>query len=289
MSKIVRFTIAGHAPDTDAPSMEDLLDQMRDYLDILRGVEEAAAGASESAIVWRVVEASRNSPLMLGVEAYPKQFATNIDQRVAIVLRETAQGLATIKHRPERPKFFTNAVMRKAKRIAERVTNGIGMTKVDFGPDLPAVEFTPSVARSAIRNVDLVLSGPGRPYQEIGSVEGYLQGVELDGFNRRVAYVRERVTGEHVKCVIPRRASQLALDIAGRRIGDVWSKARVQVFGRIFYDGPGRIDRVEAEDIRFLRPRSELPQIDDVVDQNFTSGLPAEEYLERMRDGTLPQ
>lgn len=289
MSKIVRITITGHAPDTDAPSVDDLLDQMRDYLDILRGVEEAAAGTSESAIVWRLVEASRNSPVMFGFEAYPKQFATNIDQRTAIVLRETATGLAMIRNRAERPKFFTNAVMRKAKRIAERVTNGIGMTKVDFGPDLPASELTATAARAAVHNVDLILAGPAKPYQEIGSIEGQFQGVELDGWNRRIAYVRERVTGEQVKCVIPPGASQLTLDLSTRKIGDVWSKSRVRVFGRIFYDGPGRIDRLEAEVIRFLRPRNELPHFSDVVDVNFTGGLSAEEYLERMRNGTLLQ
>jgi hypothetical protein len=289
MSNIIRFMISGHGPETDAPSMEDLIDQMRDYLDILRGVEEAAAGVAESAIVWRVVEASRNSPVTFGLAAYPKQYATNIDQRVAIVLRETAQGLATIKNRAERPKYFTNHVMRKARKIAERVTNGIGMTSADFGPGFPTIELTATAARAAMHNVDLVLSGPSKPYQEIGSIEGYFQGVELDGFNRRIAHVRDRITGEHVKCVIPRGPSQLALDIATRPIGEVWNKVRVQVFGRIFYDGPGRIDRVEADGIHFFRPRSELPQIDDVVDDDFTSGLCSEEYLGRLRDGTLPQ
>ena len=79
MNKIVRFTITGRAPDTDAPSVEDFLDQMRDYVEVLRGVEEAASGVPGSAIVWRVVEASRNSPVLFGLEAYPKEFAINID------------------------------------------------------------------------------------------------------------------------------------------------------------------------------------------------------------------
>ena len=288
MSKIVRFTITGHAPDTDAPSVEDFLDQVRDYVDILRGVEEAVAGAPGSAIVWRVVEASRSSPVMFGVEAFPKHYATNIDQRTALVVGETARGLSALKSRAERPKFFTNDVMRKARKVAERVTNGIGRTKADFGPNLPSDELTQATAQNVIRNVDAALAGPLKPYQEIGSVEGYLTGVELDGFGRRVAYVRERVTGETVKCVIPKSAPQLAFDLSAKPIGDVWRRIRVLVSGRIHYNGTGKIDRVEATDVQFLRTRAELPQIDEVIDENFTNGMRSEEYLERLRDGTLP-
>ena len=287
MNKIVRFTVAGHDPDTDAPPVEDLLDQIRDYVDVLRGVEEAASGTPGSAIIWRVVEASRNSPVMFGLEAYPKQFATNIDQRVAIVLTETAQGFATIKNRVERPKYFTNVVMRKARKIAERVTNGISSSTVNFGPGLPEIDLTPTSARTAIRNVDAIMAGPDKPYREIGSIEGYLKGVELDGFNRRVAHIVDRVTGESVKCVIGRTAQQVVADLSNRQIADVWGHIRVQVIGLIFFNGPGDIDHVDTEDVRFFRPNAELPQIDDIIDENFTGGLRSEEYLERMRNGTL--
>jgi hypothetical protein len=289
MNKIVRFTITGHGPDTDAPPVEDLLDQIRDYLDILLDVEEAAAGAPGSAIVWRVTEASRNSPVMFGLEAYPKVFATNIDQRVSIILAETARGLATIKKRAERPRYFTNEVMRKARRIAERVTNGIGASTVNFGPGLPEIDLTPSSARNAMRNVDAILAKPGKPYREVGSVEGYLRGVELDGFNRRIAYVVDRVTGVPIKCVITQNAQQVIQDLSDRQIGDVWGRTRLQVTGLIFYSGPGHVDYIQADDVRFFRPNAELPQVDALIDEGFTGGLRSEEYLERVRNGTLTQ
>ena len=156
MNKIVRFTIAGHDPDTDAPPVEDLLDQMRDYVDVLRGVEEAASGVPGSAIVWRVVEASRNSPVLFGLKAYPKEFARNIDQRVFIVLTETAQGFATIRNKIERPRYFTDDVMKKARKIAERVTNGLGAATVDFGPGLPEIgQLYTSQTQQKIRHIFL--------------------------------------------------------------------------------------------------------------------------------------
>jgi hypothetical protein len=38
-----------------------------------------------------------------------------------------------------------------------------------------------------------------------------------------------------------------------------------------------------------MRARSELPQIDDILDPDFTDGIESVEYVRRLRDGTLPQ
>ena len=63
MGRIIRLRMSGHGPNTDAPSVEDVLDQVRDYLDVVHGVEEAVAGSSGNVIVWRIVNANRGSPL----------------------------------------------------------------------------------------------------------------------------------------------------------------------------------------------------------------------------------
>lgn len=287
MTRAVRFTISGHAAETDAPTVEDVLDQMRDFLDILRGVEEAAVGAPGSAIEWRVVHASRSSPLALEIQPFPKQFATNIDARVEIVVAETARGLAALQYRAERPRHFTNDVMRKAQRAFKRVTNGISASGADFGPGLPKIDLTRSVARNAAQNVETVLASPDKPYQEIGSIEGYFQGVEMDGYGRRVAHVMDRISGEPIKCVIARDAKAAIHDLASREIRDVWRYMRVLVHGRIFFNGPGKVDHVDAEGFRFFATRDDLPQINDIIDPDFTNGMRSEEYLERLRDGTL--
>jgi hypothetical protein len=44
---------------------------------------------------------------------------------------------------------------------------------------------------------------------------------------------------------------------------------------------------VDAEEFIFLRQRSDLPQIDEIIDPDFTGGIRTEEYLEKLRDGTL--
>jgi hypothetical protein len=284
MNRTVKITISGRDPETDAPVVEDALDEIRDLVDILHGVEAAMVGAPMTAIVWRLVNAQRSSPLAFEIEAFPKDYATNIDRRVEIVKTEAARGLASLQARAERPPHFTNDVMRTARRALNRVTNGISLASVDFGPELPPARITPGIARAATRNVDLVLESPDRPYKELGSVEGYLQGVERDGFGRRVAHVVERVTGQLTKCVIVGSALP---EIESRPIRDILQCQRVLVVGLVHFHGLGKIDRIDAHEFRFMRPRSQLPQIDDVMDPGFTGGMRSEEYLERLRDGTV--
>jgi hypothetical protein len=200
------------------------------------------------------------------------------------VLTETAAGLAGLQSRAERPRYFTNPVMRKAHRVFQRVTDSLSLSEVDFGTALPSVRLTPTVARNAARNVNQILTPPDKPYKEIGAVEGYLNGAELDGFGRRVLHLIERISGDPVKCLVQPEALP---GLEMRELRDVWRYRRAEVYGRIHFRALGKIEQIEAQRVRFLRQRADLPQIDDIIDPDFTGGMKTEEYLDRLRDGTL--
>jgi hypothetical protein len=121
-------------------------------------------------------------------------------------------------------------------------------------------------------------------YREHGSVEGFVQSIERDGFGRPLLWLRHRLTGEGVKCLVfgPARA-----ELETHQIRDVWRNRRVQVYGMLHYRSLGILNQIEAINVRFLRDRTELPTADDIADENFTGGLSSEEYLERLRDGRL--
>jgi hypothetical protein len=285
MGRVVKLRMSGHGPDTDAPSVKDVLDQVRDYLELLLGVEEAVAGGSQTAVVWRIIHASQSSPLAFDLEAFPVEYAVNIDHRVAVVLSEVAAGLNSLQTKAERPRYFTNKALGQALGLFRRVTNGLSLSDADFGTGLPPIRLTPNTARIAAENVQHILTPVGRPYKEVGSVEGYFRGVETDGFGRKIVVVKDRVTGHEVKCIV---ATTALPAIATHEIGEVWNNRRVQVFGRLHYKGPGKLDYIDANGVRFFRDRSELPQPEDIVDPEFTGGLRSEEYMERLRDGSLP-
>ena len=284
MSDPIRLTIRAQSAETDAPTVEDLLAQIGDWNSILRGVEEAIAEDGASEIEWRVTGAGKNSPLAFELTAFPRQHGMNIERRTKQVKGEISTGLSALRSKPERPSYFTDPVLEKAERLFERVTNGLSLTKIEFGDGLPTIEITPSEAKLAAKNVRAVGKPKEKPYREIGSVEGTLQRVERDGYGRPLLYVKLRVSGETIKCIARGSAQS---EVEHHEIADIWRNKRVRVFGAICYKALGQIFQVESDAVHFLRPREELPRASEIIDENFTGGLKSEEYLERLRNGNL--
>jgi hypothetical protein len=284
MGRVVRITISGRGAGTDAPSADDMLDQIRDYLEILRSVEEAVSEDGRKAIEWRVVDAKKASPLEFALEAFPIQYAVNVDHRAAKVAQATAAGFVALQQRAERPPYFTDPVLVRAERMFNRVANGLDLFYINFGDDLPKVVITDNVARYAARNTAAILAPREKPYREFGSIEGLNRGVFRDARGHRILYIIHRITGKKVRCVL----SGAALEkIEGHLIGEVTQGRRVRVIGTIHYIDIGKVGRVEATDLEFPRLKRELPNANDIVDENFTGGLRTEDYIETLRDGSL--
>lgn len=286
MNKTVTVRISGkQGPETNAPSVGDLLDQMRDYFDLLGIIEETLAEDGESAIVWRIVDAVRVNPFTFTIQAFARQYAVNIDSRADQVVDKAVSGLRLLEKTAERPPCFTEQALVKAERIFERVTNGLDQTEILTEGESPVV-LTPDIARGAARNVRLVRTPSTRPYKEFGSLEGYFQSVGSDGRGggKPVLYIRSRITGDEIKCFVSDQAER---EVSHAEVGDVWRGRRMSVSGTIHYRCPGRVSHVDAVTIRFLRSRSDLPDFEDIIDPDFTGGLRSEDYLERLRDGEL--
>jgi hypothetical protein len=280
MTRTIKLSIRARGV-TDSPTVEDLLDQIRDYFAILEGVEEALAEDGRRAIDWRVTGASKSSPLTIEATPFPKDLAVNIERRSEIVASHTALGLVALKGGIERPSYFTDRVLQRAQKMFERVTNGLDETIIDHGVGLPALDITPAVARAAAANTRSVLTPKAKPYKELGSIEGNAQRIERDGFGRRILWVRYRLTGESIKCLVSGEAER---QLEHHQIKDVWRYRRIQIYGMLHYRGLGDLREVEAIRVRFLRDRNELPTADDILDPNFTDGMRSEDYLARLRD-----
>jgi hypothetical protein len=281
VSRKIKLSIRARGP-TGSPTVEDLLDQLRDYFEILEGVEEALAEDGRRALEWRIVSASTNTPITIVAAAFPKDFGVDIERRAEIVTRQTALGLNALKMGGERPSFFTEEILVKAEKMFERVTNGLDETLIDHGPDLPGLDLTPGIARAAAANTRAVLAPKAKPYKELGSIEGNAQRIERDGFGRRILWVRYRLNGESIKCLC---SGEAASELEQHQIKDVWRHRRVQVYGMLHYRGIADLREVDAIKIRFLRDRNELPNVEDILDPDFTGGVRSEDYLARLRDG----
>lgn len=281
MAKPVRVTITGKSDTvSDAPTVEDLIGQLRDLADVFKGVEKAMLPGRGGELVWRITDASRNSPLSLELTPYSQGGGGDVSQRASQVERAAAEGLVALQRGGPRPAYFTDEVLPKAQRLYQRVRNGLSETTIRFDSDVaqPIVIDRPAAQR-AEHAAEAVKGEVSIPYREIGSVEGFITKPELDGFGRAILRFKSRLTGAEIKAYASGEAFH---QVEALRLSDVWHGARVRVYGLIHYKGLGQIEVINASGIELLDTEP-LPGIDDIVDVDFTGGLGTEEFLRQQR------
>lgn len=282
MTKPIKITVSGTDDrGGDAPTVEDLLGQIQDFIYVLQEVEGAVSGGAPHEIVWRVTNATKNSPLTFEVTPTPKQYAMNIDARAAKVVQATAQGIERLALTGERPAYFTDQVVDRAAKVYSRVTNGLAKTVVDFGDyeDAPNLNATPNSARELARKLDAVKRPAPIAHRELGSLEGFISKVELDGFGRPLVWLRSRLDGQLVKCI----ADDNGLDRIGHfEVSEVLKGMRVRVHGLINYKDLEQIASINVEGVHVFEADENLPSYNEIASPNFTNGIEASAYLERL-------
>ena len=266
----------------DAPTVEDVMAQILDFVGILKGVEDALAEDGKREIVWRITDVTRNSPLSFEITPFPKTYGMNVDRRAAQVVASTAKGMQALTAGESRPEFFTDTLVEKVEHLHERVTNGLATTTVDFSdyPEAPNVEISKPTAALQVNAIKAFRAPRAVPHKELGSVDGTISRVELDARERPVIWLKTRLDGQSVKCT----ANDGALDRIGRyEVGEVLKGLRIMVFGLITYKDFEDITSIDVEAVNVFSNDSELPDIDDIVDPGFTKGVESSAFLEALR------
>ena len=286
MAQPIKISVKGtdaEGEGIDAPTVEDLLSQVQDFVSILRGVEKAVAEDGKEHLVWRVTDATRNSPITFEVTPFPRTHGMNIDVRAATVVDAAAKGLAQITKRADRPLYFTDDVVSKAEQLNIRVSNGLSETKIDCSNYGTAcqVDVTPDVAVKTISHIAEFKTPAPIKHRELGSIEGFITRVELDRFNRPVVWIRSRLDNQSIKCI----SGEHGLDRIGHfEVAEVLSGLRVRVIGLIHYKDVEHVERIEVESVQVYEPDHKLPDSDSIVSPNFTSGVESSAYLETVRE-----
>lgn len=283
MAAPIKITVKGTDDSgNDAPSVDDLLFQIQDFVSVLKSVETAIAGDGKEEIIWRVTNVTKNSPLAFELTPFPRLHAMNIDNRAEQVVVSTSKGFATLSESGERPAYFSDAVVTKAERIYERVTNGLAETVIDFSgyKSVPQIAVSRQSATKSVQHISTLRMPPPLPYRELGSVEGFITSVEKDGHGRPIVWLRTRIDNQLVKCV----ADGDALNRIGHmEVEDVWHGVRVRIFGELIYKALGKLDKIAADTVQFFENDSALPSIEAIIDPSFAAGIESVEYLKLLR------
>lgn len=283
MEEPIRITIKGTESDgVDAPTVEDLLGQVEDFVRMLVGAEHAIAGEAKSELVWRITKATTNSPISFEITPFPASPAVNVSHRVARVEKAVSAGLRGMGRGEVRPAYFTDDVLPSAKRIHARIDNGLADTVVHFPKPIDPDPIT--IDRGAARQVRLATpaaASDDEPYRELGSVEGYIFSIERDGRGASVFRIRTRLERRVVKVTLRPDAVR---NIERFSVGQVLEGLRVRVYGVLKYEALGKLGEVAATDIEVFDPFG-LPGMDDILDPNLTDGQKTEDFLAGRRDG----
>lgn len=282
MSKPITFTVTGSDRfGDDAPTVEDLLGQIEAWIDVLRNVEVAVAERGKPELVWRVTDARKNSPLTFEVTPYPTTHGMNIEQRATKVVSAAATGVKQLTDTGERPLYFTDQTIDRVEKIYARVTNGLAETIVDFSNyQVPNFEATPETARRSIEQIKATRLAAPVAHRELGSLEGFISKVELDGHGRPIVWLRSRLDDLEVKCV----SDSAGLSRIGHlEVSEVLQGLRVRVHGMLHYKDLERVGSVSVETVHVFDPDGTLPGPADIVDPDFTGGLESCAYLDALR------
>jgi hypothetical protein len=282
MATTVQLSIAGRGED-DAPLLEDLLDQVRDYFEMINGVAASMSDGDAERYDWRVVGLSKNSPATITVEAVARRGFPDGASLAARAREQTYYGLQRLQRESVRPLHFTDNVLEAADRFARRVTRGLAETSVSSGGAVGLV-FRPTEAAATIDHIAVVRENdPVHPYKELGSVEGLIQSVGADAWGHPLIVVRSWLTNADVKCFLSGEALRALEREPVANV--VWKQRRVTALGVLRYRSLGKVSQADITQLEFADTARGLPGPSDVIDRQFTGGLSSEEYLERVRNG----
>ncbi|WP_420136249.1 hypothetical protein [Sphingomonas sp.] len=282
MTTTVQLSIAGRG-ENDSPLLDDLLDQVRDYFEMINGVAASMAEGNAEQYDWRVVGLSKNSPATITVEAVARSGFPDGANLAARAREQTSYGLVRLQRESVRPLHFTDNVLEAADRFARRVTRGLAETSVVAQNSIEVV-FRPADAVATIDHIAVVRADdPVHPYKELGSLEGLIQTVGADAWGHPFIVVRNRLTNADVKCFLAGEALSALEEEPVANV--VWKQRRVTALGILRYRSLGKISQADVTHLEFADPARKLPGPADVIDRQFTGGLSSEEYLERLHNG----
>jgi hypothetical protein len=284
LAKPIKIIVRGTETNgDDSPSVQDLLSQVQDQVDILEEVEAAIAGDNGSELVWRVTDVTKNSPITFEITPFARTYGMNIESRAYTVVKATADGLETISKKGTRPLYFNDRVLKKVNGFSKRVTNGLCGTEIDFSKydSVESFKIDAGSAKLTSNKIEEIIKPKIKPHREIGSIEGYVKTVGRDGFGRPVVTITTRLDKQDVKCV----SSDAGLDKIGHlEVGKVIKGIRVKLYGIIFYKSPIILDHMDVERTELFPSESSLPSVDDLIDLDFTDGKSSVEFIRQVRD-----
>lgn len=244
MTEKVKIKIQPSGGATSALTVEDAMQQVLDFIDMLRAAD---LSSKSERIVWRLESAHTNSPLEVTA------FATGPDPSVSVAYqaRKTAERLTktieTLENGGGIPDWMDQTAANTAERFFKRNMNGIGRTDILIN-DQPATTIVHATAKIAALSIEksriqVQLEKPDWTRTEYGAIEGEI--ISTTSFHTKPALViKERLSGDKINCILSDELAQ----IAGPEHSwdETWDQKRFLVSGELHYNSDGKLLKINA-------------------------------------------
>lgn len=282
-AKPIWILVGGSSRHTgSAPTIDDLLDQIRDFVYILHTVESGCLRRKK--LRWLVTNASKQSPFTLELTPESTVDGLKVEGRVSRIAAIVGSTFNDFVHTGRRSNKISEPVVERIEKIVDRTTNGLATFQVDFSEYQKDcnIYVDKRKARGYEKIGELEQDWYGAPRWEKGSMEGYTKGVTTDRRGTAVLKLQSRLKGNIVNCV----DSDGGLEkIGGVKVREILDGMRIRVDGLLHYTNLDDIDRIKVERVAIFPPNSDLPDLEFLPPTNITNGIDAVEYLRKLRDG----
>jgi hypothetical protein len=259
----LRFEVKG---ELGSITLRGFLNAVESALRILGDYDAAISGKPKGTLDWIITDVSTGS-LRIVTQSRSRLEDRNYGPEVAA---KFIAGWSAIERQCVTPPYLSEQGMKQAKQLT-RLIGREGMTGFVAASQTDTVEITPQ----ASANIEQLLKVR---QCSIGSVEGKLETISIHGESRFIIYHHR--TGKAVTCRVPqeRLKTMISTEMLGRRI---------IASGKVCSNMKGEPLRVDAEDIKVLRRKEELPSTAALsgMDPHFTGDLSTEDYIRSLRSG----
>ncbi len=238
------------------------INSLRYWQSILADVDTAVSGIANGSIDWVVTDLGTGS-LCATMEARNKLEGRDYAPEVAHL---SVSGIGLIEREGTIPPFMSEKCLGEVKKLLKTIgSNGVAGFQIAYQSEKE------DITARASANIDLLL--PPR-YTTIGSIVGRIETISIHNTAKFVVY--HDYTNKAVTCSFPEDWMDRVKDALGKR---------VDVAGKVHWNAKDEPVRVEGEDLRILKLKTELPSILTLAgsEPEITGEFTTEEYIRRMR------
>lgn len=268
----ITIFLEGTAGEVDAEAFVAILS---DTIRSLKQINGAVSDFGAANISWRITSAGMSSPLFATLRG--QQESMDESPYVDRVVGAFVNGVNSLEAADGCPEYFSKESLRLMNAMTRTFARGV--KRIEFrtnGTTAAVTKKTAENAIKAIRKLEHEEAKRAGRYTEHGTIEGHLTDLSELSENDKLVII-DALTNHKTVCYFRGKG----LEMSAR---EAWKK-RVAITGEITVDRPtGLALEVRVEEIRIIRDRDELPQIEDLYGFDITGGVEPSEYVRGLRD-----